>query len=55
MRKGEEEFDGDYKFFRNVGSHTDYTALYPRSWQLTGKMVIICRPTCIDAYGIVIF
>jgi hypothetical protein len=25
--------DGGDTFLRNVGSHTDYTALYPRRWQ----------------------
>jgi hypothetical protein len=25
--------DGDDTFLRNVGSHTEYTALYPRRWQ----------------------
>jgi hypothetical protein len=25
--------DGRDTFLRNVGSHTDYTALYPRRWQ----------------------
>jgi hypothetical protein len=25
--------DGSNAFFRNVGSHTDYRALYPRRWQ----------------------
>jgi hypothetical protein len=25
--------DGGDKLLRNVGSHTDYTASYPRRWQ----------------------
>jgi hypothetical protein len=31
--------DGVDTFLRNVGSHTDYTTLYPRRWQSSDFML----------------
>jgi hypothetical protein len=36
--------DGGDTFLRNVGSYTDYTALYPRRWQFSEVQRFTARP-----------
>jgi hypothetical protein len=37
--------DGGDTFLRNIGSHTVYTALYPRRWKLVTTAVKTSNPT----------